>query len=187
MNAAGAAQGVMSLTASDDHVGVPRVLVSRHALEASDREDALRRAGLRGRSGGYAFAYAFAGEAFTLETTATRMAVLDGPGAHTNHYLDPGLTEVGSTPSPGSLARLERLTALLEERKPRTPEDVMAVLGDHRSAPQAICLHADPAVGEESEAVLFSMVCDIRGSRMWVATGNPCDTPFEQLDLADVI
>src|SRR5947209_9499059 len=41
MNAAGGAVGVMSLTAPDDGAGVPRVLVSRHALEARDRADAL--------------------------------------------------------------------------------------------------------------------------------------------------
>src|SRR5262245_12722952 len=40
MNAHGAAQGIGSLTASDDGVGIPRVLVSRSSLEARDRTDA---------------------------------------------------------------------------------------------------------------------------------------------------
>jgi isopenicillin-N N-acyltransferase-like protein len=188
MSSAGGAQAVMSLTARDDGVGVPRVLVSRHALEAGGREDALGRASIAPRSGGYAYGYAFrGGEAFTVETTGTRTAILDGPGGHTNHYLDPDLATVGDPPSPGSEARLDRLRALLEERAPETPEDVMGILADHGPGSERICLHPDGDDGEESDAVLFSMVCDLESQRMWVALGNPCTGPFEEVDLADVL
>ena len=61
MNGLGGAQGIDSLTAHDDGVGVPRVLVSRHGLEAGGRPDAIRRVGLPGRAGGYAHVYAFRG------------------------------------------------------------------------------------------------------------------------------
>ena len=123
MNGHGAAQGIDSLTARDDGVGIPRVLVSRHALEASDREDAARRAGLPGRAGGYGHVFAFAGgDALTIETTAERLAILDGPGAHANHYLDSGLRELGAVPAEGSLSRYERLVELLAETPPATPE-----------------------------------------------------------------
>ncbi len=188
MSSAGGALAVMSLTASDDGVGVPRVLVSRYALEANGREDALRRSSLSPRSGGYAYGYAFrGGDAFTVETTGTRAAIVDGPGGHTNHYLDPDLATTGDAPSPGSEGRLRRLRALLAERTPTTPEDVMAVLADHADGSERICLHADPEVGEESDAVLFSMVCDLEAQRMWVALGNPCTAPFEEVDLTDVL
>lgn len=188
MSSAGGAQAVMSLTASDDGVGVPRVLVSRHALEANGREDALRRTSISPRSGGYAYGYAFrGGDAFTVETTGTRATIVDGPGGHTNHYLDPDLATIGDTPSPGSEGRLRRLRALLAERTPTTPEDVMAVLADHAGGSERICLHTDPDVGEESDAVLFSMVCDLEAPRMWVALGNPCVTPFEEVDLTDIV
>src|SRR5262245_61647267 len=70
VNAHGGAQGIGSLTASDDGVGIPRVLVSRSSLEARDRHDAVARAALPGRAGGYGHVYAFAdGDCFTVETS----------------------------------------------------------------------------------------------------------------------
>jgi hypothetical protein len=182
------AQGIQSLTASDDGVGVPRVLVSRHSLSASSPEDAVRRATLPSRAGGYGHTFAFAGgEAFAVETTRTRQAVLPGAGPHTNHYLDPGLAEMGPSPSEGSTSRYERLMAVLGERQPSTPESVMEVLRDHEAEPQAVCLHPDTAEADEASAVLFSMVCDLEAGRMWVAPGNPCEVPYEEVDLAGVV
>lgn len=189
MNAS-AAQGIESLAAFDDRVGIPRVLVSRHSLEARDRRDAVRRAALPGRAGGYAHVFSFVRDApVAIETTATRSAVLAPPTAHTNHYLDPELADFGDPPSPGSLARQQRLLELLSERSPDSPEGVMDVLRDHGSHPQAICLHPDEDAPypEESSAVVFSMVCDVAAGRMWVAGGNPCDVEYEEVDLSDVV
>jgi isopenicillin-N N-acyltransferase like protein len=184
MNAHGGAQGIHSLTASDDRVGTPRVLVSRHALEASDRQDAIRRAGLPGRAGGYAHLLAFrGGDALTIETSATELAVLEGAGPHTNHYLAPELAEIRDEPGAGSVARLDRLTELLEQRPPFTPEEAMEILGDHDSAPQAICKHPGPNDPEQS-TIVFSMVCELEAGRMWVAAGNPCEAEFEEVELA---
>jgi hypothetical protein len=184
MNANGGAQGIHSLTARDDQVGTPRVLVSRHALEASDRQDAILRAGLPGRAGGYAHLLAFrGGDALTIETSATGLAVLEGPGPHTNHYVATELREVGDEPGAGSLARLDRLTELLEQRPPTTPQEAMGILGDHRSSPQAICKHPGPNDPEES-TIVFSMVCELEAGRMWVAAGNPCEAEFEEVELA---
>jgi isopenicillin-N N-acyltransferase-like protein len=125
------------------------------------------------------------GQAFTLETSATGFAVLDGPGGHTNHYLDGDLADRGDS-SPGSVSRLERLRVLLEERRPSTPEDTMAILSDHAGEPQSICMHPDPAEGDEASAVVFSMVCHLEERRMWVASGNPCTSPYQEIDLPEV-
>lgn len=183
MNSRGGAQGIHSLTARDDRVGIPRVLVSRHALEAGDRDDAIRRAGIPGRAGGYAHLLAFrGGDALTLETTSGALAVLEGPGPHTNHYVDESLADIGDEPGPGSISRLERLAELLRDEPPRTPEDAMAILRDHESAPQDICKHPAPGDGEDT-AIVFSMVCELESRRMWVAAGNPCETNFEEIDL----
>jgi hypothetical protein len=188
VNDHGGAQGIGSLTASDDRVGVPRVLMSRHALEAVDREDAVARAGHPARAGGYGHVYAFAnGDALTVETTGTELAVLDGPGPHTNHYLDERLAALGPEPAAGSVARLERLRLLLAERRPQSVPEVMDILRDHGSSPQAICLHPDPEEGEEASAVVFSMVADLQEGRMWVAPGNPCETEYEEVDLSGVL
>ncbi len=188
MNEYGGAQAIQSLVASDDGTGVPRVLVSRYALEASDRLDAIRRAGLAGRAGGYGHLFAFAGgDTFIVETTGRRASVLEGPGPHTNHYLDPDLATLGSEPSKGSTARYDRLLALIEERRPSTPPQVMDILRDHESHPQAVCLHPDEREGDEAAVVLFSMVCHLEARRMWVAAGPPCTYPFEEIDLSGVM
>lgn len=186
-NAHRGAQGVGSLTATDDHIGVPRVLVSRHALEARDRDDAIRRAGAPSRAGGYGHVFAFAGgDAFTIETTGREAAVLDGPGPHTNHYEDRALAKLGPKPSEGSRGRLARLRELLAERRPDTAQAAMDVLRDHEGAPEAICLHPDPSEGSEASAVVFSMVVELEEGRMWVAPGNPCQNDYREIDLAGV-
>lgn len=186
VNSHGVAAGVASLRASDDGVGVPRVFASRHTLEAANPADAIDRAGLPNRSGGYGYTFAFAGgEAFAVETTGKRIAVLEGR-VHTNHYLDPELAAIGPEPSEGSRARRDRLVELLRESPQSVPE-VMDVLRDHGSAPQAICLHPDPAEGDEASAVMFAMVVELEEGRMWVAPGNPCENEFQEIDLAGVL
>jgi isopenicillin-N N-acyltransferase like protein len=183
INGLGTAQGIGSLTANDDGPGIPRVLVSRNSLEAMDRDDALARAELAGRAGGYGHVFAFAdGTGTVVETTAKRAAVLDDARVHTNHYLSEQLTPIGAEPSEGSRARHDRLVELLEERRPASVEGAMDILRDHGSTPQAVCLHPDPDEGEEASAVMFSMVADVRARTLWVARGNPCENEYVEID-----
>jgi hypothetical protein len=177
VNAHRLAFGVDSLTARDDRVGVPRVFVSRHVLDAASRDDAERRASLGGRAGGYAHVVAAPGEAFTIETTAQRAATLDGPAPHTNHYLAPELQDVGDEGSASSHARYAHLSELLRERPPRTPDDAMAILRDHACEPTP----------DGDYVVVFAMVCEVESGRMWVAPGDPAETPYEEVDLAGVV
>ena len=200
MNEYRVAQGIQSLTANDDGVGIPRVLVSRHALVASSPADALRRATLPGRAGGYGHSFAFgSGSAMSIETSATRFAVNGQPGSHTNHYTDTELAERAPPPSQGSLARLARLQALVTERSPATPAAIGEILADHGGGgPQTICEHGeaegsgeprgvDLAPPDEASAIVFSMICDLDLGRMWVAPGSPCVTAYEEVDLAGVV
>jgi isopenicillin-N N-acyltransferase-like protein len=189
MNEYRVAQGIQSLTANDDGVGIPRVLVSRHALVASSPADALRRATLPGRAGGYGHSFAFgSGSAMSIETSATRFAVNGQPGSHTNHYTDTELAERAPPPSQGSLARLARLQALVTERSPATPAAIGEILADHGGGgPQTICEHGHDDPADEASAIVFSMICDLDLGRMWVATGSPCVTAYEEVDLAGVV
>ena len=203
MNEYRVAQGIQSLTADDDGVGVPRVLVSRHALVASSPADALRRATLPGRAGGYGHSFAFgSGSAMHIETSATRFAVNGSPGSHTNHYTDLELAGRAPAPSPGSQARLARLQALVTERSPATPAALGEILADHGGGgPQTICEHGTEGSGEpqggapvgraepadEASAIVFSMICDLDLGRMWVAPGSPCVTDYEEVDLSGVV
>jgi isopenicillin-N N-acyltransferase like protein len=189
MNEYRVAQGIQSLVAGDDGVGVPRVLVSRHALVASSPADALRRSTLPGRAGGYGHSFAFGtGSAMSIETSATRFAVNGAPGSHTNHYTDPELAERAPPPSQGSRARLDRLRALVEERSPATPAALGQILADHGGGgPETICEHGVGEPADEASAVVFSMICDLDLGRMWVAPGSPCVTSYEEVDLAGVV
>jgi isopenicillin-N N-acyltransferase-like protein len=183
LNGHGTAQGIGSLTASDDGVGVPRVMVSRSSLEARNRADALARAAMPGRAGGYGHVFAFeSGDALTIETSGKQHRVLDGVGAHTNHY-ESDLAELAPPASEGSMARLARLRELLTQRPPQTTTDLMEIMRDHDSSPQSICQHPDSSEGEEAAACLFSMVVDPEARRMWVAAGNPCQHEYEEIDL----
>ncbi len=186
VNAHGGGQGIGSLNALDDGVGVPRVLVSRSSLEARSRADAIARAAMPGRAGGYGHVYAFPDDAFTVETTGREHRVLDHDGPHTNHYLDPELAVLAPPPSEGSRARLTRLQQLVAERQPASPEDLMDMMRDHDSAPQSICLHPEPSEGDEASAVMFSMVADVGAKRMWIAEGNPCGSDYAEIDLTDL-
>jgi hypothetical protein len=189
MNEYRVAQGIQSLVANDDAVGIPRVLVSRHALVASSPADALRRATLPGRAGGYGHSFAFGtGSAMHIETSATRFAVNGLPGSHTNHYTDPELAERAPPPGPGSQARLARLQTLVEERSPATPAALGEILADHGGdGPQTICEHGDDEPADEASAIVFSMICDLDLGRMWVAPGSPCVTAYEEVDLSGVV
>jgi acyl-CoA:6-aminopenicillanic acid acyl transferase len=177
LNAHRLAFGVDSVTARDDGVGVPRVFVSRHVLDAADRGDAQRRASLPGRAGGYAYVVAAPGEAFTIETTAQQAVTLDGPGPHTNQYVAPELQDVGDEGSASSQARYAHLSETLRERPPRTPEEAMTLLHDHA---------CEPSPGGDY-VILFSMVCEVESGRMWVAPGDPADTAYDEVDLAGVV
>jgi isopenicillin-N N-acyltransferase-like protein len=184
INAHGGVQGIGSLTASDDGIGVPRVFVSRSSLEAHDRADAVSRATVAKRAGGYGHVMGFLdGDAFTIETTGAHHRVIDGAGPHTNHYFDPELAALAPEASPGSVGRLARLRELISHRDPQTPEELMGIMRDHGPGPQAICLHPDAAEGEEASTVMFSVVCDVSERRMWVAPGNPCEHVYEEIDL----
>jgi hypothetical protein len=182
VNGWGTAQGIDSLTATDERVGIPRVLVSRHSLDARDSADARRRAATEGRAGGYAHVLAFrGGDVAVVETTAEREALVPGAGAHTNHYLDAELALVGDAPSESSAQRYARLGELLDELRPRSPETAMETLRREAAA------HGDPGDDPEASVVVFSMVCDVEAGRMWVASGNPSTAPFEEIDLQGVL
>jgi isopenicillin-N N-acyltransferase-like protein len=188
INGRGHAQGVMSLAARDERVGVPRVFASRAALEAADPTDAQARATPPNRSGGYAYVCAQRrGGAFAFETTATRHALLEGRPAHTNHYLAPELSAMEAGVSPGSVSRLRRVEQLLESAPVLSIEEAGRILSDHEGDPCAICVHPDPVDGDEAVGVLFSMVCDVDRRRMWVCAGNPCSGSFEEIDVSEAV
>ena len=177
MSAAGFAQGIGSLSAPDDRVGIPRVVVSRLSLGAATLDDAIGAAQAGGRAGGYAHTLASARRKVVVETSATTATVIEGTDAHTNHYLGGRSGIPRPEPSAGSTARLARARQLLNESPPASLEDCARLLSDHSSEPQAICLHER---GPEASSTVFGMACDLAGGRMIVSHGSPCGGRWEE-------
>lgn len=185
VNEHGGAFGTMSLSATDERVGVPRALVARELLDARDPADALARASREGRAGGYSYLCAFpGGRACVIETTATRASQLD-VDVHTNHALDPAVAEAACTASEGSRSRLERARRLADTTAP-TVEGMTALLSDHSAEGQDICVHPAPDEGDSAPTILFSMVCESETRSMWLSRGHPCTVPFERHRWGDV-
>ena len=170
MNASGFAQGIDSLAAADDRVGVPRVAISRLALGASGLQAAIAAATSDGRAGGYAHFLKSSDRSVVVETTATEHHVTEGALVHTNHYLADTTTRVRRA-SPSSKARLARARLLLENAPPSTLEDCARLLADHDADPESICVHEE---GVEGSGTVFGMACDVTTGRMLVSDGSPC-------------
>jgi hypothetical protein len=188
MNATGSALGAMSLTATDERAGVPRMFVARRALDARDPDEAWRIVTMPERAGGYTWCYAFAGGATAIyETTATTAAILGGATTHTNHALDEGVSAVCPAGSDGSRSRLARIRALTSDRDVWTVPRATALLADHGADGQDICVHPDPAEGPGASAIMFGMVADVANRTLWVAPGNPCQHAFEPYRLEELL
>ena len=185
INGFGVAVGAMSLSARDERIGIPRALVARDVLDARDAADATARATRPGRAGGYTYQLAFPdGESRVVETTATRDAVM-AANVHTNHALDPSVAEVTFPAAPGSLGRYERAASLVETAEP-TMAGVVAILADHEAEPQSICVHPDPAEGDEGSTILFAMVAEPARRSLTIASGHACTGEFETFSLDDL-
>jgi hypothetical protein len=187
MNAAGTALGAMSLTASDERVGVPRMFVARKALDAQDRDAAWLTVTMPERAGGYTWCYAFAdGATAMFETSATTAADLRST-THTNHALDETVAAACPASADGSLSRLARIHSLTSGRETWTVAEAGELLGDHGADGQDICVHPDPAEGPEASAIMFGMVADVANRTLWVAPGNPCQNAFEPYPLDELL
>ena len=188
MNASGTSLGAMSLTASDERAGVPRMFVARKALDARDRAEAWATVTTPERAGGYTYCYAFAdGDTALFETTGTTAADLRGSTTHSNHALDDAVAAVCPSGSDGSRSRLARMRALTADREEWTVPDACALLGDHGADGQDICVHPDPPDDPEASAIMFGMVADVANRTLWVAPGNPCTNAFEPYALDELL
>ena len=185
INEHGVAVGAMSLSARDEHIGIPRALVARDVLDARDAADATARATRSGRAGGYSYQFATPdGGALVVETTGSRESVT-AAHVHTNHAVDPWVAEVTFPPSPNSVGRYARAASLAASVEP-TVEGVVSILADHEAVPQSICAHPDPAEGDEGSTILFAMVAEPARRSLTIATGHACTGSFETFRLDDL-
>jgi isopenicillin-N N-acyltransferase-like protein len=202
MNAAGLGLVTNALVTDADvgEPGLPYHVLLRAVLDCATVTDALQvlQAGPRSSSANYLIAHA-SGSALDIEAAPgdfTRLYPLypeDGVLLHTNHFLAQHTGLVPQTPPadptdlalwamPSSSVRLQRLRA---GRTARTLDDFGALLTDHADYPHSICAHPDPARHPcEQGATIASVLMDLTTRRVWLAAGNPCRAPYEQLDIA---
>jgi isopenicillin-N N-acyltransferase-like protein len=198
MNAAGLGLVTNALVTDADvgEPGLPYHVLLRAVLDCTTVTDALQvlQAGPRSSSANYLIAQA-GGGALNIEAAPgdfTRLYPLypqDGALLHTNHFLapstaasDPGPADLALWAMPSSVIRLQRLRA---GGTARSLDDFGVLLADHADYPHGICAHPDPAAHPcEQSATIASLLMDLTARRIWLAAGNPCQIPYEQLDIA---
>jgi len=192
MNAAGLGLVTNALVTDADvgEPGLPYHVLLRAVLDCTTITDALEvlQAGPRSSSANYLIAQA-GGAALNIEAAPgdfTRLYPVypeDGVLRHTNHFLA-GIhpADLALWAMPSSVVRLQRLRAAAAAR---TLDDFGVLLADHADYPHSICAHPDPAAHPcEQGATIASVLMDLTARRIWLAAGNPCQVPFEQLAIA---
>ena len=191
MNAAGLGLVTNALVTDADvgEPGLPYHVLLRAVLDCTTVTDALEvlQAGPRSSSANYLIAHA-GGAALDIEAAPgdfTRLYPVypeDGVLRHTNHFLaDIQPADLALWAMPSSAVRLQRLRAA---GTARTLDDFGVLLADHADYPHSICAHPDPAAHPcEQGATIASVLMDLTARRVWLAAGNPCQAPYEQLDI----
>ena len=204
MNAAGLGlvTNAMVTDADAGEPGLPYHVLLRAVLDCATVTEALKvlQAGPRSSSANYLIAHA-SGAALDIEAAPgdfTRLYPLfpeDGVLLHTNHFLAPRIDPVDLAlwAMPSTAVRLQRLraattapvtTAPATTAEPPALDDFRALLADHADYPHSICAHPDPADHPcEQGGTVASVLMDLGARRLWLAAGNPCQVPYERLDI----
>jgi isopenicillin-N N-acyltransferase-like protein len=109
---------------------------------------------------------------------------------HTNHFTTREFDghDVAPYAMPDSPFRLQRLRQLIEHVPQLDRETFQSAFADHATFPFGICCHPDPRAKESQRwETVAATVMDIEARQLWLASGNPCTTPFELVDLSDVL
>jgi hypothetical protein len=105
----------------------------------------------------------------------------DGTVFHTNHFILNEMTNLNPRVKPSSLARMERIDALLSEG-PFDTEAFIAFTRDHANGPgdHSICRHSKER-GRSSERTLSAIVFFLPGEgspKVWTSLDQPCQSTF---------
>jgi len=171
-------------------VGVPNNLLLTSLFECRSLEEVRDRIDAAPRARGSNHLHAdTSGRIWDIETTATRLAWLDGGGrfVHTNHYVTPELAPQDATTSVGTFKRRARAEELLAAGLEAGEDPVLlgqTVLCDHSNAPLSICAHwddDDPSL--DQSVTTASMIWEPAEGAVHVAAGQPCDHEYATYNL----
>jgi isopenicillin-N N-acyltransferase like protein len=193
MNAAGLGLVTNSLVSDADlgEPGVPYHVALRACLDSSAIEEAVETLHRfpRAASANYLLADD-KGRAADVEVDAGRAALVtwvsSGVFVHANHFCAADFQghDVGLALVPDSLIRQMRLGDLLDEgRSPISIEELQQALSDHANYPGSVCAHSSPDLPvSERTATAASVIWDLTARRLWLADGNPCTSPYRDVD-----
>jgi isopenicillin-N N-acyltransferase-like protein len=172
MNAAGVGIAINNLLSNDARIGVVWPSLIRRMLRETTARDAfeiLRNAPI---GSGHHYVVADADDAFALETSGTRAAVmLEDPQVsyhHTNHCLDPHIAEV-SRESPTSTTRI-RFGVMGDSLAASAPRDLADVW-------QRLYAVTDPPKPGQDHGVATCGACatSVATGELWAVAGQPPD------------
>lgn len=199
MNAAGLALVTNGIAVEDDDgtPGVPYHVLLRAVLDAptvADARRALTRPERRAASGNFMLA-APHGALVDVEAWAGADAPApeltpdeDGLLAHANHCVAVPAERAGA-PFELTETSLPRQTRALQAARERGGEigveDLQRAFADHVGHPHGVCTHEDPSLPELDRApTCASLIMEPATRRILLADGNPCSTPWRELDTA---
>ncbi len=200
MNAAGLGLVTNALVTDQDsgEPAVPYHAVLRGILESTSLSGALFAITyhVRASAANYLIAHRD-GEAANVESAPGDFSRLhvqfpqNDSFAHTNHFLQAGsdFKDVGLWSGPDSLVRYHRMSKYLSRSKREVNvAGLQQALQDHFNLPYAVCSHPDPTIPEPQQyATIASVIMDLNTAHMWLADGNPCTTPFVELDYSGLL
>jgi len=98
---------------------------------------------------------------------------------HTNHFIHKELQkyEKNYEGLDSSISRYERLNLLIKNNLPVDVQKMKSFLSDHNNYPNCICRHTPP------HFTMASFIIESQGGKLFVASGNPCNTDFNVFSL----
>jgi isopenicillin-N N-acyltransferase-like protein len=201
MNSAGLGVVTNALVTADDTgaPGLPYHLMLRAILDSATVSDALTalQEGFRSSSANYLITHE-SGVAVDVEAAPGDFSrlyfVFPDPGngvlLHTNHFVADRFDrlDVSVWAMPSSPVRLQRLLAGVGSMPSHSLDAFRSLLSDHADYPAAICCHPDPGSQPLDQArTVTSVLMDLNARRMWLTDGNPCNTPYRELDYSDFL
>jgi isopenicillin-N N-acyltransferase like protein len=196
MNSSGLGLVTNALVTADDigEPGLPYHVLLRAILDCENVSDAITalQAGFRSSSANYLLAHRD-GVAVDIEASPgdfERLYFLypgseDGILLHTNHFLADRFArrDVSVWVMPDSPVRLQRLRAGVQAAPDHSLAAFEMLLSDHANYPSGVCCHLDPRFAPADQGMtVASVMMDLSAQVMRISDGNPCTTPYRELD-----
>ena len=200
LNSSGLAVATNALVMSDDRgqPGIPYHVMLRALARCETVTDAVAaiQGCVRASSANYLLGHAD-GVIVNIEAAAGDHrgvhALLPEDGAlwHTNHFVK-GPTigdEVSVFAMPDTLTRYQRIEQSIgRAQEPATIDSLRVALSDHAGWPESVCCHPNVRSAEPQRwSTVMAVVMDPGAKQMWLASGTPCEHPFERLDFSDFL